>query len=349
MIDFHIPPLDHSLEKALQQKIDLKTKPIGALGDLENLALHIGLVQQSLSPSLKHPHILVFAGDHGIAKENLVNPYPQEVTYQMVMNFLEGGAAINIFAKQHHLALKVIDAGVNYDFTDQPNLIHAKIAKGTANYLHGPAMTEEQCLGALQKGAELVDQVYQEGCNVIGFGEMGISNTSSAALIMHTICGLPLQECVGKGTGTNDNQQKIKLQTLSKAIRLHNQIDKKNPVQILSTFGGFEIAQLCGAMLKAAERKMVILVDGFITTAAVLVAKTIDANLLSYCIFTHCSHEKGHAAMLEYFKAKPLLRLGMRLGEGSGAALAYPLVASACGFLNEMASFDSAGVSKESR
>ncbi|GGF26141.1 nicotinate-nucleotide--dimethylbenzimidazole phosphoribosyltransferase [Echinicola rosea] len=347
MTELHIAPLDHSLKGDLQQKIDLKTKPIGALGNLENLALHLGLIQQTLNPSLNNPHILVFAGDHGIAKENLVNPYPQEVTYQMVMNFLSGGAAINVFAKQHHLALKIIDAGVNHDFGDLPNLIHAKIAKGTANYLMEPAMTARQCLDAMQKGAELVERVYQEGCNVVGFGEMGISNTSSAALIMHTVTGMPLEECVGKGTGTNNDHQKIKLQTLSKAIRLQNHIDKKDPIQILSTFGGFEIAQLSGAMLHAASKGMVILVDGFITSAALLIAKTINANVLSYCIFTHCSGEKGHATMLEYFKAKPLLKLGMRLGEGSGAALAYPIVASACAFLNEMASFDTAGISKE--
>ncbi|AWW29031.1 nicotinate-nucleotide--dimethylbenzimidazole phosphoribosyltransferase [Echinicola strongylocentroti] len=347
MIAINISPIDHSLEKALQQKIDLKTKPIGALGDLESLALHIGLIQQSLTPSLRNPHMLVFAGDHGIAKENLVNPYPQEVTYQMVMNFLGGGAAINVFARQHHLALKVIDAGINYDFGDQPNLVHAKIAKGTANYLKEPAMTEAQCLDALQKGAELIEQIDRDDCNVVGFGEMGISNTSSAALIMHTVCGIPLEECVGKGTSTNDDQQKTKLQTLKKALNIHNKIDRDNAIQILSTFGGFEIAQLCGAMLKAAERKMVILVDGFITTAAVLIANELHPNFLSYCIFSHCSGERGHAAMLDYLKAKPLLHLGMRLGEGSGVAIAYPIVASACAFLHEMASFDSAGVSKE--
>ncbi|AGA79971.1 nicotinate-nucleotide--dimethylbenzimidazole phosphoribosyltransferase [Echinicola vietnamensis] len=349
MMTFCIPELNRSLEGSLKQKIDLKTKPIGALGDLESLALRIGLIQQSLSPSLNNPHILVFAGDHGIAKENLVNPYPQEVTYQMVMNFLEGGAAINVFARQHQLALEVIDAGVNHDFGDQPHLIHAKIAKGTANYLNGPAMTLAQCQQAMQKGAELVDQVYQRNCNVIGFGEMGISNTSSAALIMHTIMGLPLEDCVGKGTGANNSLQKTKLQTLDKVIHQHNRIDKKNPIQILSTFGGFEIAQLCGAMLQAASRGMIILVDGFITSAALLIAEAIDAHVLSYCIFTHCSDEKGHAAMLDHFKAIPLLQLGMRLGEGSGAALAYPIVASACAFLNEMASFDSAGVSKENQ
>lgn len=210
-------------------------------------------------------------------------------------------------------------------------------------------MTLAQCQQAMQKGAELVDQVYQRNCNVIGFGEMGISNTSSAALIMHTIMGLPLEDCVGKGTGANNSLQKTKLQTLDKVIHQHNRIDKKNPIQILSTFGGFEIAQLCGAMLQAASRGMIILVDGFITSAALLIAEAIDAHVLSYCIFTHCSDEKGHAAMLDHFKAIPLLQLGMRLGEGSGAALAYPIVASACAFLNEMASFDSAGVSKENQ
>lgn len=347
MTPFDITAPDLTIQPQLQHKIDLKTKPKGSLGSLESLALQIGTIQQTLQPALKKPHLLVFAGDHGIAKEGLVNPYPQEVTQQMVINFLSGGAAVNVFARQHGMALKVIDAGVNHDFGKLPGLVDAKIGLGTKNYLEGPAMTMQQCEAAMAKGAEITKEIHQSGCNTVGFGEMGISNTSSAALIMHLICDIPLEDCVGKGTGTNPAHQKVKLQTLKKAIHLHNQIDREDSMQILSTFGGFEIAQLCGAMLMAASKGMLIVVDGFITTAALLLAVKISPEILHYCIFSHCSDEKGHAAMLDYLDARPLLRLGMRLGEGSGVALAFPIISSACAFLNEMASFESAGISQE--
>ncbi|GAB3659274.1 hypothetical protein GCM10028791_32650 [Echinicola sediminis] len=346
MLHFDIKPLDSALEKELQQKIDLKTKPIGALGTLEKLALQIGLIQQSSSPKLKNPHLAVFAADHGIAKEGLVNPYPQEVTFQMVMNFLSGGAAVNVLAKQNQLTVKVIDAGVNHDFGDLTALIDAKIAKGTQNFLYGPAMSASQAAEGLKKGAEIVEKIEASGCNVLGFGEMGIGNTSSAALIMRLICDLPLEDCVGRGTGANEEQLKTKIQTLRQVLAKHSKVDKKDVMEVLSTFGGFEIAQICGGMLKAAEKRMLVLVDGFISTAALLLAHKINPEILSYCIFTHCSGEKGHKSMLEYLKATPLLNLGMRLGEGSGVAVAYPVVQSACTFLNEMASFESAGVSQ---
>ncbi|WP_200979213.1 nicotinate-nucleotide--dimethylbenzimidazole phosphoribosyltransferase [Echinicola sp. 20G] len=346
MIDFNITPINLEIKEKLQSKIDGKTKPIGALGQLEELALQIGLIQQSTSPELKKPHIVVFAGDHGIAKTGLVNPYPQEVTFQMVMNFILGGAAINVLAKQNNIAIKVVDAGVNHDFGNLPGLVNAKIALGTKNYLEEPAMSAEQANKAIQKGANIVEEIFTNGCNVIGFGEMGIGNTSSAALIMHYICDTPLENCVGKGTGTNIKQQENKLQTLKKAVYKHKDINIEDHFSILTTFGGLEIAQICGGMLKAAEKKMTILVDGFITTAALLIASKINPNILPYCIFTHCSDEKGHQAMLEFLNSKPILQLNMRLGEGSGAAVAYPIVLAACTFLNQMASFESAGVSQ---
>ncbi|MBD8490843.1 nicotinate-nucleotide--dimethylbenzimidazole phosphoribosyltransferase [Echinicola sp. CAU 1574] len=346
MIDFNITPINLEIKEKLQSKIDGKTKPVGALGQLEELALQIGLIQQSTSPELKKPHIVVFAGDHGIAKTGLVNPYPQEVTFQMVMNFISGGAAINVLAKQNNIAVKVVDAGVNHDFGNLPGLVNAKIALGTKNYLEEPAMSTEQANEAIQMGANIVEEIFTNGCNVIGFGEMGIGNTSSAALIMHYICDMPLENCVGKGTGTNLKQQKTKLQTLKKAVDKHKNSNINNHFSILTTFGGLEIAQICGGMLKAAEKRMTILVDGFITTAALLIASKINPNILPYCIFTHCSDEKGHRAMLEFLNSKPILHLNMRLGEGSGAAVAYPIVLAACTFLNQMASFESAGVSQ---
>ncbi|UCS92837.1 nicotinate-nucleotide--dimethylbenzimidazole phosphoribosyltransferase [Echinicola marina] len=345
MIKVEIDKIDNpQLKGVLQQKIDQKTKPIGALGQLEELALQIGMIQQSSNPILKKPQILVFAGDHGIAQEGLVNPYPQEVTFQMVMNFLSRKAAVNVIAQQNNIEVKVIDAGVNHDFGEAPGLIDAKIAFGTKNYLQEAAMTLAEAEMAMTKGADMVEKAFELGTNIIGFGEMGIGNSSSAALIMQAVCKFPLKDCVGLGTGTDPEQLKKKLETLEKVVDFHT--SSEDPLAILASFGGFEIAQICGAMLKAAEKKMIIMVDGFISTAALLLAHKMHPAIKAYCIFTHCSNEKGHRAMLDYLKAKPVLNLEMRLGEGSGVAVAYPVIAAACTFLNEMASFESAGVSK---
>lgn len=332
------------IEEALLSKINNKTKPAGSLGMLEKIALQIGTIQETLTPSLNKPTIVVFAGDHGIAREG-VSPFPQEVTYQMVFNFLEGGAAINVFAKQNGIEIKVVDAGVNFDFGPHPDLIHAKIDHGTKSYLHEPAMTELQCSSAIQKGADIVQDIYNAGCNVIGFGEMGIGNTSSAALIMSLLCKIPLEECIGRGTGLNDAGLEKKKGILQQALANHT--FEASPLHVLRVFGGFEVAMICGAMLKAAELKMIILVDGFITTAALLVAKGISERVLDYCIFSHQSNEQGHTSMLQHLKATPVLHLGMRLGEGTGAAVAYPLIQAAVNFLNQMASFESAGVSNQ--
>lgn len=345
MTTFNITPLNSSLEAALTEKINLKTKPLGALGKLEKLALQIGKIQNTLSPVLTKPTIVVFAGDHGIAKEG-VSPFPQEVTWQMVFNFLQGGAGINVFARQHQIAIKVVDAGVNYTFAPHPDLIDLKVAPGTQNYLHAPAMSVEECATAISRAANLVEQLHTEGCNVIGFGEMGIGNTSSAAMLMSLICNLPLEQCIGRGTGLDDKGLEKKKAILSEALRTQAPADK-SPLEILRTFGGFEVAMICGAMLKAAELKMIVLVDGFITTAALLVAAALHPAILDYCVFAHQSNEQGHQQLLAYLKADPLLQLGMRLGEGTGAAVAYPVVQSAVAFLNEMASFESAGVSNK--
>ncbi len=342
-LNFVIPPLSSKLSAALQAKIDQKTKPQGSLGQLESLALQIGLCQNSLTPSLNKPCMLIFAGDHGIVEAG-VSAYPQTVTAQMVANFLSGGAAISVFAKQHGIDLLIVDAGVNADLNSHPKLIDAKIAKSTKNFLTDPAMTSEECIKALQVGSDLVVNRHQAGCNCIGFGEMGIGNTSSAAMLMHRLTRLSLVRCVGRGTGLNDGQLQHKVILLQRASTKHKDITE--PLSVLATFGGFEIAMMVGAYLKAAELGMLILVDGFITSTALLVAHKLYPHVLDYCVFSHVSSEQGHQALLHQFNAKPLLNLELRLGEGSGIAIAYPLLQSAVVFLNEMATFDEAGVDR---
>ncbi|MCL7422085.1 MAG: nicotinate-nucleotide--dimethylbenzimidazole phosphoribosyltransferase [Methylobacter sp.] len=340
-LNFSIAPLSSTLRPALQQKIDQKTKPLGALGLLETLALRIGLIQNTLTPRLNKPCLIVFAGDHGIAEAG-VSAYPQAVTAQMVANFLAGGAAVSVFARQHDMELLVVDAGVNAELDAHPALVSAKIAKGTRNFLIEPAMTDRQCLEALQTGAEIVSSQHKLGCNCIGFGEMGIGNTSSAALLMHVLTGLPLEQCVGRGTGLNDEQLRNKTAVLRQALERHPAITE--PLAVLATFGGFEIAMMTGAYLQAAQLGMLIPVDGFIAGSALLVASRLHPQVLDYCVFSHVSREQGHQALLKHFNARALINLDLRLGEGSGIALAYPLLQSAVLMLNEMASFDEAGV-----
>ncbi|PKO45240.1 MAG: nicotinate-nucleotide--dimethylbenzimidazole phosphoribosyltransferase [Betaproteobacteria bacterium HGW-Betaproteobacteria-22] len=343
-MNFNITQPDRAIKDMLLRKINQKTKPIGALGLLESIALQVGLVQQTLSPRLINPTILVFAGDHGIANAG-VSPYPQAVTAQMVYNFLQGGAAINVFARQNNMRLRVVDAGVNHDFVTHPDLTHAKIGYGTANFLKQTAMTMAQCEQALSAGAALVREEVASGTNVFVFGEMGIGNTSSASCLMRVLCDLSIEQCVGRGTGMDDVGLAQKQAILSEALHFH-QLDANKPMQVLATFGGFEIAMMAGAMLGAAEQGAILLVDGFIATTALLFAYKLQPDILAYAVFTHCSGEAGHRKLLECLNVKPLLDMGLRLGEGTGAVLAYPLVLAAVNFLNEMASFESAGVSE---
>ena len=343
MNNIPIIPVSQELKTALQDKINQKTKPPGSLGKLEGIALQAGLVQNTLTPSVKKPAIIVFAGDHGIAADGQVNPFPQAVTAQMVYNFLQGGAAINVFCRQHQLQLTVVDAGVNHDFAPHPQLKDRKMGMGTQNFLHMPAMSLDQCKLAMQAGAEEVKLLHDNGCNTVGFGEMGIGNTSSAALLMSHFTGLPVAECTGAGTGSNAQQLAQKRAILQQVAAKH--ASPASPEQALATFGGFEIAMTCGAILQAAALQMLVVIDGFIVTAALLAAVNMQPAVKDYCIFAHCSEEKGHKAMLEYLEATPLLQMDMRLGEGTGAALAIPLIQSAVAFLEEMASFNSAQVS----
>ena len=337
---------NQALKDALVHKINQKTKPLGALGLLESIALQIGLIQDTLSPKLSNPTLMVFAGDHGVVEAG-VSPYPQAVTAQMVLNFLRGGAAINVFARQHNMQLRVVDAGVNHVFDEHPDLIHAKVDFGTGNFLVEPAMTLQQCAQAMAAGAALVESEVNVGSNVLGFGEMGIGNTSSASCLMSVLCNIPIEQCVGRGTGFDDAGLAKKTAILKQALATH-QLKNDDALQVLATFGGFEVAMMVGAMLAAAKNRAVLLIDGFIATSALLVASRLQPNILQYCVFAHCSGEAGHRQLLAYLQAKPLLDAGLRLGEGTGAMLAYPLVQAAVNFLSEMASFESAGVSEKS-
>ena len=343
---FAISSPGNSLDAALLDKINNKTKPLGSLGQLEQLALQIGRIQKTLTPALTNPQILVFAGDHGAAKAG-VSAYPQDVTWQMVENFLAGGAAINVFAKHNGLGLRVIDSGVAHDFGAREGLVDAKVGPVTRNYNEEPAMGAHECAAALVKGAEIARKLADEGCNVLGFGEMGIGNTAAASLITHALTGASLEDCVGRGTGLDDAGLSRKRDLLAKAVARAALPADADPMNVLAEFGGFEIVMMAGAMLGAAERGMTLLIDGFIVTSALLAASRIAPSIRDYCVFCHRSAEPGHLAQLNDLQADPLIDLGLRLGEGTGAALAWPLVSASVAFLNEMASFASAGVSEK--
>jgi len=336
---------DANLDRELQTRIDRKTKPVGALGRLEQLAVRLGRIQGTLFPRLQGPTVLVFVGDHGLAAEG-VSPYPQSVTAQMVHNFLGGGAAINVFARQHGLSLEVIDAGVIEDLPAHPRLRSIKVRRGTRNALHQPALTADEVDQCLAAGARIVAELNITGTNVVLFGEMGIGNTSAAALLMSSLLGLPLSACVGRGAGHDDAGVTRKCAILELVQSRHHVL--REPRAALAAYGGCEIAMMAGAMLEAASRRMIIVNDGFIVTSALLVASRLCPAVLDYVVFSHVSGEAGHGHLVEALGGEPLLNLGLRLGEGTGAALAWPLIQAAVNFLNEMATFESAGVSERS-
>ncbi len=345
-VTFEIPEIaplhDAALAQQLQALIDGKTKPLGALGRLESLALQLGLILRSCAPELREPQLVVFAADHGLAARG-VSAYPSDVTWQMVENFLAGGAAVSVLARQHGLALSVVDAGVRHDFAPRAGLLQRKVAMGSADASAGPAMTAAQCAQALQAG---VDVVRGLPGNALLLGEMGIGNTSSAALLLARLTGEPIAACTGRGTGLDDAGLRRKRAVLAEVLQRH--AAAAGPLDALAAFGGFEIAMMAGAALQAAAERRVIVVDGFISGAALLLASRLSPAVLDFCVFAHRSDEAGHALLLRHLQAQPLLDLGMRLGEGSGAAVAWPLIASAACLMREMASFDSAGVSSRS-
>lgn len=351
-----IIPTDKTFTDKLQEKIDNLNKPKGSLGRLESLAKQIGLIQHTLTPKLEHPCHILFGADHGIEREG-VSFSPREVTWQQMINYGLGGGGVNMLCRQHNFKLRVVDTGVDYDFDAEkhPHIIDRKIAHGTKNFLNEAAMSEEEYEQALKIGAEQVDECHKEGCNIISFGEMGIANTSPSSVWMSLFLDIDLERCVGAGSGLSARGIQHKYEVLKEAVtNFKKQIFQRNDLSskqeitklIIRYFGGFEMVAAIGAMLRAAELKMIILVDGFIMTACMLAASKIDANVMDYAVFGHCGDEGGHKMMLEEMGAEPLLHLGMRLGEGTGAICAYPIVQSAVNMINEMDNFAHANITK---
>jgi len=388
------------MRNLLQHKIDNLNKPKGSLGRLESLALQVGLIQQTLTPTLNHPCHILFGADHGIEREG-VSVSPREVTWQQMINFGRGGGGVNMFCRQHDFKLRVVDVGVDYDFSpsEHPHIIDRKIGYGTRNFLYEPAMTADEYDRAIRIGADLVDECFKEGCNVICFGEMGIGNTSPSSIWMHLLADIPLTQCIGAGSGLNSEGMRHKYDVLSKAVEkfksqelknsetqklknlntqelknsetqklknlntqelknsetqklknLNTQELKNSETQklknLLTYFGGYEMVAALGGMMRAADHRMIILVDGFIMSACMLAASKLRPEILDFAIFGHCGDESGHRLMLNAMNAEPLLSLGLRLGEGTGAICAYPILQSAVNMINEMDNFDHAEITK---
>lgn len=344
MKTFDIHPTDKSLQKAIQEKIDNLNKPKGSLGRLEELAMQVCLIQQTLEPSLAHPCHLLLGGDHGIEREG-VSVSPREVTWQQMINFTRGGGGVNMFCRQHGFKLRIVDVGVDYDLSAIDGIIDRKIARGTKNFLYEPAMSEAEFDQAIQVGSDLVDDCISDGCRILSIGEMGIANTSPSSIWMHLFGNIPLEACIGAGAGLDTPGIRHKYEILSKAVKKYPHTSSHYE-DILRYFGGFEMIAAIGAMLRAAERHLVILIDGFIMTACAMAAIRLYPASQDYMIFTHCGDESGHKKMLDAIHAKPLLHLGLRLGEGTGALCAFPIIDSAVRMVNEMNNFDNAHITK---
>lgn len=343
MKTFHIEKPDENLRPSIIDKINNLTKPKGSLGRLEEIALQIALIQQTLTPALHKPQNIIFAADHGIVDEG-VSLSPKEVTWQQLSNFLHGGAGVNFLCRQHGFELKIVDAGVDYDLPYEKGIIDMKVRRGTRNYLYEAAMTQEEMELCIERGAEVVRRCHEEGSDVLSFGEMGIGNTSSSSLWMTYFTGIPMEQCVGAGSGLNQQGIRHKYEVLKRSMENYN--GDGSATDIIRYFGGLEMVMAVGAMLQAAELKMLILVDGFIMTNCMLVAMQLCPAVKDYAIFGHCGDESGHKLILEYMQAKPLINLGLRLGEGTGAICAYPLVDSAVRMINEMDNFAHASITK---
>ena len=346
MRNFKIEKPDDGMRPAIQDKIDNLNKPKGSLGVLEELAMQVCLVQQTLTPSLAHPCHLLLGGDHGIEREG-VSVSPREVTWQQMINFTKGGGGVNMFCRQHGFKLRIVDVGVDYDFSQVPGIIDRKIARGTKNFLYEPAMSEEEFDQAIEIGASLVDDCIADGCKVLCIGEMGIANTSPSSIWMSLFCDIPLDECIGAGAGLDTPGIRHKKEVLSQALANSNlRPQTSDPRLPLRYFGGFEMITAVGAMLRAAEQHLIVLIDGFIMTACALAACRLYPDAQDYMIFGHSGDESGHRRMLDAMHAKPLLSLGLRLGEGTGALCAFPIVDSAVRMINEMNNFDNGNITK---
>ena len=341
---FNIEAPKEDIKALLVEKIDNLNKPKGSLGRLEELALQIGLIQQTLSPTLSHPCHLLFGGDHGIEREG-VSASPRDVTWQQMINFTKGGGGVNMLCRQHGFKQHIIDMGIDHELTAYPTIIDRKIAYGTKNFLYGPAMTEEEFDQAISTGKEMTDHCSEEGCTVICMGEMGIANTCPSSIWMSLFGNIPLSECIGAGSGLDNEGIRHKKNVLKNALDRFNARSCQT-IDAIRYFGGFEMVGAIGAMLRAAEHHMIIMVDGFIMTACMLAASRLYPNILYYAVFGHCSGESGHRRMLDCMNAKPLLSLGMRLGEGTGALCAYPIIESSVRMMNEMNNFDNAHITK---
>ena len=343
MRTFDIQHPDESLREDIQRKIDNLNKPKGSLGRLESLAMQVCLIQQTLSPSLAHPCHLLLGGDHGIEREG-VSVSPREVTWQQMINFTKGGGGVNMFCRQHGFDLSIVDVGVDYDLSAYPAIQNRKIARGTKNFLYEPAMSKKEYEQALSVGIDLVDDCKEKGCRILSIGEMGIANTSPSSIWMHLFTGIPLKDCIGAGAGLDTIGIRHKYEILQRAVENYKLCTTNYPP--IPYFGGFEMVTAIGAMLRAAELHLIILIDGFIMTACAMAACHLYPHAKDYMIFTHCGDESGHQRMLDALDAEPLLRLGLRLGEGTGALCAFPIIDSAVRMMNEMNNFDNANITR---
>ncbi len=336
-----VTPRTTTLEREAWQIWDAKAKPQLSLGRLEELVVEIVAMRGELRPSLGNPTLLLFASDHGIVAEG-VSSSPQEITWQQCLNFARGGGAIGLMCRENEINLKVIDVGVNYDFDPALEIINRKVDYSTTNFAHQKAMSREQLKLALKGGQEELLSLADNQVKVVAFGEMGVGNTASASALMASLTGIPIEECTGKGAGLSDEGLLHKQAVLRRALTLHGEVI--DPLLALETYGGFEIAAIVGGMIEAAHQRMVILIDGFITSVAALIATKIDPAVRDYLIFCHQSKESGHARLLELLGANPLLDLSMHLGEGSGAALAWPIIRQALNLYLDMTPFSDAEV-----
>lgn len=342
-----IEPTAFSYGQKAKEREDMLTKPQGSLGRLEEIAIDIASMKRQEVPQLKRKVIFIFAGDHGVVDEG-VSAFPQEVTPQMVYNFINNGAAINVLARQAGADIVIADLGVAAEMDiQQPNFRDRKINTGTGNITKGPAMTREEGVKAITTGIDIFEEEHRkEPLDLVGIGEMGIGNTTPATAILAVISGENIESIVGRGTGIDDDGIILKITAIKKAIAV-NQPKKDDGIDILQKVGGYEIGGLTGVVLAAARHKVPVLIDGFISTAAALIAQLLNPVVCQYILASHRSEERGHDKMLEILNKKPILDLGMRLGEGTGAALAMHIVEAAVRIIDEMATFESAGVSNK--